>query len=151
MAVFREKPYPGINFRVDLGSGDVESPDSGLLEVIFPEAHLQVHEYRNGNEKTNEARKIQSTSKYSHLILRRGVIGSLSWYDWWNAARNGDHETAERTIVIKLLDEQQQEIVLTWMFLRARPVNYYFSSLNALGSEPLIESLEIAFESLLME
>lgn len=150
MAIMRDKPYPGMNFVVDLGVGDVDSPDSGLSEVIFPEATLQTTEYRNGNDRETAARKLQTLARYGNLILRRGALGSLSWYSWWDAVRNGD-QTATRTITVGLLNEQRTDRVLTWRFLRARPVNHFFSPLNALGTEPLIEHLEVAFERIEME
>ena len=150
MAVLRDKPYPGMNFLVDLGTGNSEGPEAGLAEVVFPEARIQVLEYRNGNEKETAPRKLQTITKYGNLVLRRGVIGSLNWYQWWNDVRNGDH-SATRTIIINLINEESTAAVLTWKFLRARPVNYQFSPLNALGSEPFRESLEVAFERLEME
>lgn len=147
MAVLREKPYPGMNFLVDLGTGNTNSPEAGLAEVVFPEARVQILEYRNGNEKETAPRKIQTITKYGNLVLKRGVIGSLNWYEWWDAVRDGNHK-ATRTIVINLVNEDNSEVVLTWHFLRARPVNYQFSPLNALGSEPFMETLEVAFERL---
>ena len=150
MAAPRDKPYPGINFVVDLGAGETDSPEAGLAEVIFPEARLYIREYRNGNEKTGEPRKIQTLTHYGNLLLRRGTLGSLSWYQWWNEARNGSQSVA-RTIAVRLLSEDHSAIVLTWKFLRARPVNHQFAPLNALGNEALMETLEIAFERLEME
>ena len=41
--------------------------------------------------------------------------------------------------------------MLTWIFRRAYPVNYQYSPLNAMGMEPLIESLEVTFEEMVME
>jgi phage tail-like protein len=149
MALLREKPYPGINFLVDLGTGSSDGPEAGLAEIVFPEARIQVIEYRNGNEKENDARKIQTITKHGNLILKRGVIGSLNWYQWWNTVRNGDVADV-RTIRIDLLNEDHTATVLTWLFLRARPVNHQFSPLNALGSESFIEILEVAFERLEM-
>ena len=150
MAVLRDKPYPGMNFLVDLGTGNSEGSDAGLAEVVFPEARLQVLEYRNGNEKENNPRKLETLTHYGNLVLRRGVIGSLTWYQWWDAVRNGDH-AAIRIITINLINEDHTATVLTWKFLRARPVNHQFSPLNALGSESFIETLEVAFERLEME
>ena len=150
MAVLRDKPYPGMNFLVDLGTGVTDSQESGLAEVIFPEARLHLLEYRNGNEKENNPRKLQTVTRYGNLVLRRGVIGSLSWYDWWNQVRNGD-QSAVRTITVQLQNEDHTAVVLAWKFLRARPVNHQFSALNALGSEPFMETLEVAFERLEME
>ena len=150
MAILRDKPYPGVNFLVDLGTGNSEGPEAGLAEVVFPEARLQVLEYRNGNEKENAPRKLQTITHYGNLVLRRGVLGSLNWYQWWDAVRNGDH-AALRTITINLINEDQTASVLTWKFLHARPVNHQFSPLNALGSVSFIETLELAFERLEME
>ncbi|HSS21574.1 MAG TPA: phage tail protein [Pyrinomonadaceae bacterium] len=149
MAVLRNKPYPGINFNVDLGTGEVDTPEAGLSEVCFSDARLQVLEYRNGNDRELDARKIETITRYGNLVLRRGAIGSLSWYQWWNAVRNG--EQTARTITVNLLNEDRSQTVLTWKFLRARPVNHRFAPLNALGTEPFIETLEVAFERLEME
>jgi phage tail-like protein len=107
-------------------------------------------EYRNGNEKELNGRVIQTITRYDNLILRRGAIGSLNWYGWWNAVRNGD-QNSTRTVTVSLLNEDRGSIVLAWKFLQARPVRYLFSSLNALGSEALIETLELAFERFEME
>jgi phage tail-like protein len=150
MAVLRDKPYPAINFVVDLGTGQTEGPEAGLAEVIFPEARLYVREYRTGNEKTSEPRKIQTLTHYGNLLLRRGALGSLSWYQWWNEARNGGQGVA-RTITVQLLSDDHTEVVLAWKFIRARPVNHQFSPLNGTANEVLIETLEIAFERLEME
>ncbi|MGD0613485.1 MAG: phage tail protein [Anaerolineales bacterium] len=149
MAVQRAKPYPGMNFLVDLGTGQVDGPEAGLAEVIFPEARLQVTEYRTGNEKENAPQPLQTVTKYGNLILRRAPIGSLSWYDWWKTARDG--QPVQRSIKVMLQNEDRTETVLTWVFTRACPVNYQFSPLNAMGMAPLIESLELTFERLDME
>jgi phage tail-like protein len=78
------------------------------------------------------------------------VIGSLTWYQWWDATRNGDQGSI-RTVVVHLLNEDRTAVVLSWKFHRARPVVHRFSPLNALGSSAMTESLEIAFERLEME
>ena len=46
MAAPRDKPYPGLNYLVDLGSGQTDGPRAGLAEVIFPEARPYIREYR---------------------------------------------------------------------------------------------------------
>jgi len=94
-------------------------------------------------------REDRDTHQVRKLDLRRGVLGTLSWYQWWNAVRNGEQST--RTITVSLLNEDRTSAVLTWKFMRARPVNHRYSPLNAMGTEPFVESLEIAFERLEME
>ncbi len=147
MAQLRDRPYPGMNFLVDLGAGD-DGPGSGVAEVVFPEARLQLNEYRNGNDRTNESTKLSTLTHYDDLVLRRGVAGSLSWYQWWNEARDGGD--ARRDISVTLLDEQGSA-VLRWRFLRARPAAYRTSPMDAAVAETLFETLEIAFERFEME
>ncbi len=150
MAILRDRPYPGMNFTVDIGTGGSEGPESGLVEVVFPEARIHFSEYRNGNDRVNEPIKLQSLTHYGTLIPKRGVIGSLSWYAWWNDVRNGN-ATAARNIRINLLSEDHSAVVLTWKFLRAQPINHQYSPLNAVDTGTLIESLELTFERLEME
>ena len=150
MAVLRDQPYSGMNFLVDLGTGDSAGVTAGVLEVIFPENRVQIFEYRSGNEKGNEPRKVTALTHYGNLILKRGAIGALDWYEWWHQVRSGRVDTM-RTVRVQLQSEDHTDVVLTWKFLRARPVNHQFSALNAVSGEVLIESLELAFERLEME
>ena len=150
MAIIRERPYGNRNFLVDLGSGEPEEFQAGFKVVILPEAIVDDVEYRNGNEKTSEVRKIPGGTYYTNAILSRGLIGSLDLYDWWDQARNGDMNVY-RTVVIRLLNEDRSETVLTWILLNAWPVRYSFSALDALGEEELVETIELAFERLKVE
>jgi phage tail-like protein len=150
MAVFRERPYPGFNFLVDLGTGETDSARAGFEEVSFPEVLLEVVEYRNGNEKENSPRKLTTLERSTNLILKRGVIGSLDLYHWWNDVRNGN-QSALRTITVNLMSEDHASVVMTWKFLRARPVKLRFSKLQAQTKDLLVEFLEIAFERMEME
>jgi len=49
------------------------------------------------------------------------------------------------------MSEDRSAPVLTWKFLRAQPVNYYYSALNALAADTLIESLELSFDRMELE
>lgn len=150
MATFRDRPYGNYNFLVDLGTGDSASVQAGFSEVILPEAWMDVIEYRAGNEHESGVRKIPGRVHYGNIVLKRGAIGSLDLYQWWNDVRNGDI-SAYRTISISLQTEDRTGIVLTWKLFRAWPVRYKFSSLEAQGKVALVEMLELAFERLEME
>jgi phage tail-like protein len=147
MAVLRDRPYGDFNFLVDLGTGSVEGPEAGFSEVILPEAFVDVLEYRNGNEKESGARKIPGRAHYTNFILKRGVIGSLNLYEWWDQVRNGS-VNAQRTVHIQLQNEDHTAVVMEWKLFRAWPVRLSFSPLQAKGKEPLVEVLELAFERL---
>ncbi len=150
MAVIRERPYSNYNFLVDLGTGETEGPQAGFSEVILPASVLDVIEYRSGNEKESGVRKIPGRAHYGNVVFKRGVIGSLDLYQWWNDTRNGNINSF-RTVTVQLQDEEHTAVVLTWKFMRAWPVRYEFSPLEAKGKDTLIEILELAFERMEME
>ena len=150
MAQQREMPYPGINFLVDLGTGASDAATAGLMQVQLPDARIDVLEYRNGSDKASNPRQLHALSRYTPLILRRGLIGSLDWYDWWNQLRNGD-VTAKRNITLQLLSEDRSEVVMTWRFRNARPSNWHVSTFDALNAGTVIETLEVVIERMEVE
>ncbi len=150
MAVQRDRPYPGFNFLVDLGVGDTGGPEGGFSEVVFPEFTLDVIEYRSGNAKENGVVKLTGLERHGNVVLKRGIVGSLNLYQWWNQVRNGD-QSALRTVVIQLQNEDRTAVVLTWKLLRARPVKLLYGALKAAGRELAVEHLELAFERIEME
>ena len=150
MAVQRDKAYSNFNFLVDLGTGNTEGPGAGFEDVLLPEVWLDVIEYRNGNDKENAVRKLTGLEHCGNAVLKRGVIGSLNLYGWYNDVRNGD-QNALRTVTIQLQNEDHTAVVLTWKLLRARPVKIKWGPLNAKGNDVAIEYLELACERLEME
>jgi phage tail-like protein len=150
MAIFREKPYGNYNFLVNIGSGDEDGIEAGFAEVILPEASVEIIEYRNGNEKTSESRIIPGRVKYENVVLKRGIIGSLAIYEWFNEVRDGSVNSS-RNVTIKLLNENRTDVVITWKLSNAYPANYSFSNLEAQGKKVLIEKLELAYERMVVE
>jgi phage tail-like protein len=149
MAVMRERPYSQFNFLVDLGTGSSDGVDAGFNEVSGIGLEVTVSEYRNGNEKENGVRKITGLTKYPDVTLKRGLIGSLSLYQWINDVRNGDQSV--RTVVIQLQNEDHTAVVQTWKLLRARPVKHVSGPFNAQGTDVAMEELVLAYERLEME
>lgn len=150
MATLRERPYVQFNFLVDLGSGTTEGPDAGFQEISGIGMEVTVAEYRNGNSKENSVMKVTGLNKSTDVTLKRGVIGSLSLYNWLNQIRNGD-QTALRTVVIHLQNEDHTQIVQTWKLMRARIIKHTSGPLNAKGTDVAMEELVLAYERLEME
>ena len=120
------EPFGNMRFRVAIEG----LQESGASEVIFPEARLATGSQRS--------RRVQ----YGTLTLRRGVTRSQEWYEWWDHARTAKI-VRKRTVAVVLIDERGAD-VQQWTFDNARPYGYSLSNLNALGNEPLIETLELA-------
>lgn len=150
MAVLRDSPYANFNFLVDLGTGESSGPDAGFELVHLPEMWVDVIEYRNGNDRQNSSRKLAGLEHVGNLVLERGVIGSLSLYQWYNDVRNGN-QNAVRTVTIQLQNEDRTAVVMTWRLLRARIVKLAFGPLNGRGSDVAMERVELAGERLELE
>jgi phage tail-like protein len=150
MAVFRERPYAQFNFLVDLGTGETDGPDAGFQECGGISMSVEVIEYRNGNEKENNPRKLVGLARVADVTLKRGVIGSLSLYQWLNDIRNGD-ATGLRNVVIQLQNEDHTAVVMTWKLLRARIVKHTSGPLNGKGTDVAMEELTLSYERLEME
>ena len=150
MAVLRERPYAQFNFLVDLGSGVTEGTQAGFQECSGIGMSVDVIEYRNGNDKANEVRKLTGLARYPDVTLRRGVIGSLALYEWLNDIRNGN-VNALRTVTVQLQNEEHSSVVQEWKLMRARIIKHTSGPFNALCSDVAIEELTLAYERLEME
>lgn len=149
MAVLRDHPYGRFNFLVDLGTGNTEGPDAGFQECSAIGTEIAVVEYRNGNERENAPRKLPGLAKVPDVTLKRGIVGSLTLFDWIRAVRDGTVD--RRTVTIQLVAEDHSGPVLAWRLLRAFPVRYVAGPLDARGGEIAMEELTLSCERLELE
>jgi phage tail-like protein len=145
MAVQREHPYGRFNFLVDLGTGNTDGPDAGFQACSPIGMEIAVVEYRNGNERENAPRKLPGLTKVPDITLKRGIVGSLSLFEWIRAVRDGTVD--RRTVTIQLVAEDRTP-VLVWRLLRAFPVKFTTGDLDAQANEVAIESLTLTCERL---
>ena len=144
MAVQRDNPYPSFNFIVDAGLGE----EVAFSAVELPAAEIETIEYREGADRTNASRRLPGRVRYGNVVLRRGIAGDLALWEWFKAVRDG--QLLRRDVTITLLDEARNP-VQRWRFRDAWPTKYDPSDLNAKGNEILIETLELAVESIDVE
>jgi phage tail-like protein len=145
VAVQRKNPYSNYNFSVDIGASVGEL---GFAEAEIPAAEIDVIEYREGNDLPTAVRRLPGRVRYGNVVLRRGVDGGLSLWEWFKATRDGQLE--RRNVTITLLDEQRNP-VQQWRLRDAWPTKYDASDLNAKGNEVVIELLELAHEGFEIE
>ena len=125
-------PLVNARFRVEIDG----LPGTGATEVIFPEARI-----------VTAGRKRRAV-QYGTLTIRRGMTASSEWYDWWDTARKSA-TAGRRNVSIVLMDAERTD-VRRWVFSGAQPSGYLVSPLNALGREPVIETLELSVAGLKM-
>ena len=125
-------PLVNARFRVEIDG----LSGTGATEVIFPEARI-----------VTAGRKRRAV-QYGTLTIRRGMTASSEWYDWWDTARKSA-TVGRRNVSIVLMDAERTDVT-RWVFSGAQPSGYLVSPLNALGREPLIETLELSVAGLKM-
>ncbi len=141
----RDRPCANSNFLVDVGTADPRSASAGFSEVLFPTFTFDSGTGpRPVSAETAEAGSM-GAAPGPYLVLRRGVVGSLDLYAWWNKARRGK-APLRRTVKVELLAEDRTTVVLTWRFRNARPVSLSYSPLRAVEGSIVIETLELAFD-----
>src|SRR5262249_13084064 len=151
MAVLREEtPYGAFNFLVALG-GDPGSGDEGQIVGGFSDASglgvdVSYSEYRNGNERSNTARKVPNTHKLDDVTLKRGLVGSIDLFTWLKGVRDGTADP--RDITITLMDEARQPVA-TWRLPRAQRKKWVGPPLAAKGGgEVAMEEIHLVHEGI---
>jgi len=149
MPVPRDNPYGAFNFKVTAERfGDAGTVQGGFQEVSGLSIEVTVAEYRNGNEPQNNVRKMAGMSKAGDVTLKRGVIGSSSFYDWINDVRDGNDATMRATVTIEMLDEARNGPVMTWTLINAFPTKHTGPTFNAkAATDVAMEELVLACES----
>ena len=144
MAIFKNNPYAGFNFTVVVEGGE----PAAFSTVVLPTIEIDVVEYRDGTDRTNQPRQVVGLTKYTNLVLKRGVVSSPDLWDWFNAVRQGTLD--RRTVVVTLLSEERSP-VMVWKLRRCLPIKYVGPTLNADSSDVAIEEIELAVEGLEIE
>jgi len=96
-----------------------------------------VIEYREGNERAT-TRKIPGLTKYSNIVLKRGITKDRSLWNWRKTVIDGATLRTSGSII--LLDESRQEVA-RWNFREAWPCKWEGPALNAKSGEVAIETL----------
>jgi phage tail-like protein len=136
----RDDPYKAFTFLVEIDG----IARAAFSEVSGLESETAVIEYRLGGE-LNTVRKLAGLTKYSNIVLRRGVTKDDELWNWRQAVVDGNVE--RRNGSITLLDDARNEVV-RWNFRNGWPCKWEGPALNAKSNEVAIETLEIAHEGL---
>ena len=137
-------PCSNIHFQVEWGGSRL-----GFSEISDFSLEVETIEYREGGNPDYNVMKMPGMSKFSNIILKRGIVaGDNEFYEWLNTIQLNQVE--RRDIRISLLNENH-EPVINWKVINAFPVKLTAPSLKGIGSDVAIETLEIAHEGLVIE
>jgi phage tail-like protein len=136
----RTDPYVGFNFVVEIDGIQL----AGFSECSGLSAETAVIEYREANEPAR-VRKLPGLTKYTAIVLKRGLTQSRDLWNWYRTVINGNVQ--RRSGIIVLLGEERNPVA-RWRFTDGWPSKWEGPSLNAKTSEVAIETLEITHEGL---
>ena len=137
-------PLPKFYFSVQLGDGLT----ANFQEVSGMEQETPIAEYRHGNTPSPAPVKMPAASHSSNVTLRKGIFANdTKFWTWYNEIKM--NTVARRSMAIALLDETGAPKT-TWTLSNACPTKINTTDLKTDGNEIAVESLEIAYETLVV-
>ncbi|MGC5328277.1 phage tail protein [Brevibacillus sp. SYSU BS000544] len=132
----RTDPLTNFNFLVEIDGLVV----GGFSEITGLQTETETEEYREGG--LNEyLHKLPKSSKYSNVVLKRGLTDSSVLWNWYRKVVSGSMERKNGSII--LLDHAGNE-KWRWNFSQAFPVKWIGPELKADSSTISVETLELA-------
>lgn len=141
MAVYY--PPVGFHFRVEFTLDGVQDGDMRFQEVSGLSAELGIEEVAEGGEN-RFSHRLPTRTKYSNLILKRGLLTDSRLIDWCiDAIENFDFEPT--TVNVTLLNEKHEPVAESYSFVRTWPVKWAVSDFKAQDNSIVVETLELAY------
>lgn len=139
-----EYPLPSFHFRVVFGSGEIkEEPyDNHFQSVSGLSVEMNTETIIEGGENRFE-HQIPVRTKYSTLVLKRGVLKETSLIEWCRKALE-KFEFKPTSLQILLINENQKPLI-TWALFHVWPKKWSVSDFDAEKSELLVETLEMNY------
>jgi phage tail-like protein len=137
--------YPPVAFYFSVkftGIGDDEL-DSQFQSVSGLAVELQTETIKEGGENRFE-HVIPVRTKYSNLILKRGIVKDTKVIKWIMSTFR-DLTVTPVDLTITLLNEKQEPLI-TWNVVQAWPKKWAAEDLSAMDSKLLIESVEMQYQ-----
>jgi phage tail-like protein len=138
------QPAASFHFSVALSGAPGES---SFQEVSGLKAEWTVEEVAEGGQN-RFVHKLPSRTRYSPLVLKRGVVpGDSKLADWLTASFRSSltsRRVQPKNIVVLLLDGKARPVVKWWV-AGAYPLRWDHSTLKSGESDLLIETIELSY------
>jgi phage tail-like protein len=113
----------------------------------FSNSSEVVEHKQQGKSGVTEYIKQPGNLSWDNIVLKRGIIADDSLWKWRKDVIDGQITKARKDGTITGYDEKG-EIKIQYSFKRAWPAKWSASDLNAGGNDVIMETLELAVESL---
>ena len=135
--------YPpwGFYYRVEFGISKNKN-DVRFQTVSGLTVEYDMEEYKEGGEN-RFTHKLPVRTKYSDLVLKRGMLTGSEVIDWFfRALRDREFQPTELGIILM---NEKSEPLRTWNVAHAIPKKWQVSDLNASENSLVIETMELTY------
>lgn len=146
---FGTDPYQGFRFWVEVGGTGLQT--AGFTECSGFTIETQTEEYPEGG-LNSFVHKLPIRTKYTNLVLKRGIDLTLDLYNWYMQVASGHIERRQISIVLyenALKPGHDRKIVYRWDFREAFPCKWTAPEFHIDQGSVAVETLEIAHHGLL--
>ena len=136
----RKDPYLSYCFLLEI-DGLISC---GFSEVSGLQAEVETEDYQEGG-MNDFVHKLTKGTKYSNIVLKRGITDSEDLWNWHKGIINGN--IVKKSIRIILLEHDGQQRV-KWVFKEAYPVKWVGPEFKADNNSVAIESLDLVHKGI---
>ncbi len=140
-----EYPLPAFHFLVELterGSQEESTYDNRFQSVSGLNVEMNTETIREGGENRFE-HQVPTRTKYSTLVLKRGVLRETDLIQWCRRALEG-FIFEPTNFSVKLLGPNHKTLI-TWNLVHVWPKKWSVSDLDAEKNGLLVETLELNY------
>lgn len=136
-------PPSGFHFSVNFKDIEDDTLDHQFQSVSGLSVTLETEEFAFGGENRYK-HVLPVRSKFSNLVLKRGVLVNSKIIDWCKEAiENFEFNPVDLTIT--LLNENHEPL-MTWNVVRAYPVKWEVEEFNSMESKIVAETIELTYQ-----
>lgn len=135
--------YPpwGFYYKVEF-HGSSEPNEARFQSASGLNVEYDTEEFKEGGEN-RFTHKLPVRTKYSDLVLKRGMLTSSETVEWFLEAFQ-ERSFSPKTVTLILMNEQGEPL-RTWNVVHAIPRKWSVSDLNANENSVVVETLELSY------
>lgn len=136
-------PPLGFHFKVEVLGLPSVADDLRFTEVAGLSFEVGAEEVPEGGEN-RYVQKYPGRTKFADLVLKRGLLKRSEVWNW--VERCVDTLQIEPKDVNVTLLNEAHEPLMTWHLVKAWPVKWSVSDLNAANNSFVVESLQLSYQ-----
>lgn len=135
--------YPPVSFHFRVEFGISKNTDDARFQSITGlTVEYDLEQYKEGGEN-RFVHKLPVRTKYSDLVLKRGMLTDSKVIDWCLSAFR-DREFKPTDVTVTLLNEAGEK-VRAWNVVQAWPKKWSISDFNSTENKVAVETLELSY------